>query len=158
MQLNIATLTALASVLALSGVQAKSLSHTPGVCYHPGPECTPYTPPDFIQDSECAFNKRTGKLPQTFAVWQHNPAFDKSHGAPYGKCIAYTCPVAANIKKKFDPGCRTLFWTSATAGAKPGPGTDCVRSPVNNNCGCETSDGKFHEGRDDCWKDPGVGK
>ncbi|KAF2227761.1 hypothetical protein BDZ85DRAFT_175820, partial [Elsinoe ampelina] len=144
------TLTTLFSSLLIHGTQAKSISNTKGVCYIPGPECKVYTPPDYIQDSECAFNKRTHKHDQTFAVWKHNPKFDKSHGAPYGKCVAYTCPVAADIEKKVDPGCWTFFWTSPTAGKRKGPGTDCVRSPINGNCGCQTSDGMFHEAKTDC--------
>ncbi|KAF4555796.1 Hypothetical protein D9617_2g057600 [Elsinoe fawcettii] len=158
MLFNVATLIALVSTFALSGVQAKSLSNTKGVCYLPGPECKAYSPPDQIQDSECAFNKRTGNLQQTFAVWEHNPKLDSSHGAPYGKCTAYTCPITAAMKTKSDPGCWTFFWTSASAGKSAGPGTDCVRSWINSKCGCQTSDGKFHEGKTDYDKDPQVGK
>ncbi|KAG8629483.1 hypothetical protein KVT40_003348 [Elsinoe batatas] len=157
MQLSLA-INVLLPALFLHSAQAKAVSNTKGVCYLPGPECKVYKPPDYIQDSECAFNKRTGKLPQTFAVWKHNPKFDKSHGAPYGTCLAYTCSLSSAIKKVNDPGCWTFFWTSPTAGRQRGPGTDCVRSPINGRCGCQTSDGKFHEGRDDCYKDPNVGR
>ncbi|RDI82379.1 hypothetical protein Vi05172_g7721 [Venturia inaequalis] len=99
-----------------------------------------------IQAAECSHNTRTGKT-QTFAVFVTDHKYDKSHGAPYGTCSAYTCDVPTLFEDSEDAW--TFFWDGS--GNSTGFGTTCIQSPKDGTCGCEnSSDGKFVYGRDDC--------
>lgn len=100
-----------------------------------------------IQAAECSHNTRTSG--QTFAVFVTDHQYDKSHGAPYGTCSAYSCTVPTSAEMTDDDDdCWTFFWDDS--GESEGYGTGCIRSPSTGECGCENSDGTFVEGSDSC--------
>lgn len=98
-----------------------------------------------IQAAECSHNTRTSKT-QTFAVFVTDHQYDKSHGAPYGTCSAYTCAVPTTFTTNVDAW--TFFWDGS--GNSTGFGTTCIQSPDDGTCGCENSTGEFVYGSDDC--------
>ncbi|PSK38084.1 hypothetical protein B9Z65_1275 [Elsinoe australis] len=102
-----------------------------------------------IQAAECSHNTRTHDK-QTFAVFITDHKYDKSHGAPYGTCSAYTCapPSQAQMSKQ-SADCWTFFWEDQP-GAEAGVGTGCIRDPNDGTCGCENSTGEFVKGSDSC--------
>ncbi|CAI5702655.1 unnamed protein product [Peronospora effusa] len=100
-----------------------------------------------IQAAECSHNTRT-HTKQTFAVFVTDQKYFGNNGYPYGSCSAYTCkaPTSDQMVKKAD--CWTFFWNGN--GAEKGNGTDCIRDPKTNQCGCEDSDGKFTANKNSC--------
>ncbi|QDS76628.1 hypothetical protein FKW77_007895 [Venturia effusa] len=98
-----------------------------------------------IQAAECSHNTRTHET-QTFAVFVTDHKYDKSHGAPYGTCSAYTCAVPTKFTEDVDAW--TFFWDGS--GNSTGYGTTCIQSPDDGTCGCENSDGTFVYGGDSC--------
>ena len=102
-----------------------------------------------IQAAECSHNTRTSTT-QTFAVFKTDHQYDSSHGAPYGTCEAYTCKAPNTPRQMKD--CKdewTFFWVK-DHGKDQGVGTGCIRDPNTGECGCESSDGVFHAGSNNC--------
>ncbi|KNG44617.1 small secreted protein [Stemphylium lycopersici] len=143
---TIVTLFALATTITATLDPATSHSNN---TIPASPECSPAKISKAIQAAECSHNTRvSGK--QTFAIFTIDHQYDKSHGAPYGTCEAYTCALGSKMKEAKDTW--TFFWDAAgVEGENKGEGMGCIRSPKNGNCGCESSsDGKFIEGKTDC--------
>lgn len=88
----------------------KALSNTKGK-YPAKTNCTVGRVSKDIQAAECAYNTRLHKH-QTFAVFQTDHAHDKSHGAPYGTCKAYSCtPPTSSEMVVGGEDYWTFFWT-----------------------------------------------
>ncbi|CAN8101476.1 unnamed protein product [Discula destructiva] len=140
------TLLALVSIGAASATLDPASSNTKGKCPS-GYNCTAAEVSTDIQAAECSHNTRTHET-QTFAVFVTDHSHDSSHGAPYGKCSAYTCqkPTSAQMTSKTD--CWTFFWSGT--GESEGLGTGCIRDPETGECGCENSDGEFIAGSSSC--------
>ncbi|KAF1954868.1 hypothetical protein CC80DRAFT_351612, partial [Byssothecium circinans] len=98
-----------------------------------------------IQAAECAYNTRTGGK-QTFAVWTRTKT--NSNGLSYGTCAAYTCTAPTSSELTANEDGWSFFWNGN--GEDSGVGTGCIRDPNTTECGCESSDGVFHVGKDDC--------
>ena len=63
-----------------------------------------------IQAAECSHNTRVSGQ-QTFAVFVTDHQYDKSHGAPYGTCSAYTCTAPTDAQMTdANADCWTFFW------------------------------------------------
>ncbi|POS70592.1 hypothetical protein DHEL01_v211015 [Diaporthe helianthi] len=121
-------------------------SHTKGKCPK-APACAPTKVSKAIQAAECSHNTRVAGQ-QTFAVFETDHKYDKSHGAPYGTCSAYMCAPPTSSQMKANGDCWTFFWTGK--GEKSGEGAGCIKSPKDGKCGCENSNGKFIAGASNC--------
>ncbi|KAB8295757.1 hypothetical protein EYC80_008582 [Monilinia laxa] len=143
-------LNTIVSVVAFCTVASATLdpatSNTKG--YYPkSPGCKATKVSKAIQAAECAYNTRvSGK--QTFAVFEQDHKYDKSHGAPYGTCSAYTCTAPAKGKLSAGGDYWTFYW--GNQGSSKGVGTTCIKSPVDGTCGCENSNGQFIYGGKNC--------
>ncbi|KAF2641813.1 hypothetical protein P280DRAFT_424345, partial [Massarina eburnea CBS 473.64] len=109
------------------------------------PACSATKTSSSIQAAECAYNTRTSDT-ETFAVWTKTQT--NSNGISYGTCAAYTCTAPTSSEMKTDSDGWTFFWNDN--GEDSGVGTECIRDPNTAECGCESSDGVFHVGEDDC--------
>lgn len=70
--------------------------------------CSPTKTSTGIQAAECAYNTRTGKDPETFAVWTRTKT--NSNGISYGKCEAFTCAAPASSAMVANEDGWTFFW------------------------------------------------
>ncbi|CZT22035.1 uncharacterized protein RCC_07904 [Ramularia collo-cygni] len=100
-----------------------------------------------IQAAECSHNTRTSKT-QTFAVFVTDHSYDKSYGAPYGTCSAYTCAAPTSNQTESEKDSWIFYW--GEGGDSTGYGTTCVKSPDDGTCGCQNSNGQFIYGGNDC--------
>ncbi|TEY80421.1 hypothetical protein BOTCAL_0038g00190 [Botryotinia calthae] len=142
--------TSIVSIAAFSTLATATLdpadSNTKGF-YPKSPACKATKVSKAIQAAECAYNTRVS-CTQTFAVFEQDHQYDKSHGAPYGTCSAYTC--TAPTKSQLTAG--TDYWVFywGNQGTGKGVGTTCIKSPVDGTCGCENSTGEFVYGGTNC--------
>ncbi|KAF2672361.1 hypothetical protein BT63DRAFT_438172 [Microthyrium microscopicum] len=115
----------LLAALAVNGTLAPCQTNTKGK-YPKNPGCSPSKVSKAIQAAECSYNTRvSGK--QTFAIFHVDHKYDKSHGAPYGTCEAYTCAAPRDSDLVDDKDSWTFFWSQN--GKQAGVGTGCIRDP-----------------------------
>ncbi|KAL1306163.1 hypothetical protein AAFC00_004270 [Neodothiora populina] len=149
MQFQISTLVSLAMAMtAVSATLDPATSNTKGKCPSSKFTSSPVKTSKAIQAAECSHNTRVSGQ-QTYAVFTTDHKYDKSHGAPYGTCEAFTstAPTSADMTES-NEDCWTFFWTGK--GESSGEGAGCIKDPNNGECGCENSDGEFISGSSSC--------